>query len=101
MLVQLLIESLMLTGLCAAFGWLIAFAGMRALNSTLPGNLSAVGSATLNLQVFGFTISTALITGIACGLIPAAQTLSRDPDAALKAGGRTSDGQWAEESGTY
>ncbi len=91
LLLQLLIESLMLTGLGAAFGWLIAFAGMRVLDSTLPGNLSAVGAATLNLQVLGFTIATALIAGIGCGLIPAAQTLSRDFHTALKAGGRTSD----------
>jgi putative ABC transport system permease protein len=87
---QLLIESTLLTGLGGVLGLILASAALRLMGLLVPPNLAVVSGAKLNWWVLGFTAATSLFTGIACGLIPALQTLKQDPYSVLKAGTKTS-----------
>src|SRR5579859_5541111 len=87
---QLLTESTVLALLGGALGIFLASAGLQALKSFAPAELSAVKETGLNGNVLAFTIVVCLIAGIACGLAPALQVLKRDLHGILKEGGRTS-----------
>jgi predicted permease len=87
---QLLTESILLSALGGAGGVLLAVAGLRALQALLPPELAVIKAAGLNAQVLAFTAAICFLSGIACGLVPAIQTLNKDIHGVLKEGGRTS-----------
>jgi putative ABC transport system permease protein len=67
---QLVLESLILAGLGAAVGWLLAcwgFAAVLKLGTGLP----RLENVHLDMQVAGFSILVTVVTGIAFGLAPA------------------------------
>jgi putative ABC transport system permease protein len=87
---QLLIESLLLTSLGAALGCVFAIGMLRLLGGLWPWLASGVAATSIDMRVLAFTIAVSAITGLACGLAPAAglrSSGSRITDA-LKAGGR-------------
>lgn len=86
---QLLTESVVLSFLGGALGVLLATTGLRALSSLVPSDLAAATETGLNGWVLGFTLGISLLTGVICGLIPAAQSLKQDLHAVLKEGTRT------------
>ena len=85
---QLLTESILLSLLGGAFGILLANAGLHVLQALAPEDLTSVKVAALNGGVLAFTIAVCGLAGIACGLIPALQSLKTDLHDALKKGGR-------------
>src|SRR5579859_1287344 len=89
LLAQLLTESVVLAFLGGVLGVFLAGAGLRALAALVPPDLALASQTGLNAWVLGFTLAVSLVTGVICGLIPAAQTLRQDLRGALKEGTRT------------
>jgi putative ABC transport system permease protein len=94
---QLLTESTLLAFSGGALGLLFALAALRALNASAPANVAIVKQAGLNFTVLGFTLAACLLVGIACGLVPALQTLRQDIQSVLKEGTRSSSASWGEK----
>src|SRR5438477_7142387 len=67
---QLALESLILAGLGAAVGWLLARWGLAAVLKLGVG-LPRLENVHLDMQVAGFSILVTVVTGIAFGLAPA------------------------------
>jgi len=70
LMAQLLIESLVLSGIGALFGLLIALPVMRFLERIVPETMGAV-RLTLDWRVLLFSAGVALATGVLFGLAPA------------------------------
>ncbi len=88
-----LTESLLLTSIGTLAGLLLAKWGTTALVSLMPSRVFGIESAGLGPQVIFFIVGTALLTGVALGLVPALQLSSLDLTDSLKDGGRgASDG---------
>ena len=85
---QLLTESVLLSLLGGVFGILLANAALHVLQAFAPEDLASVKVAALNGGVLAFAIAVCALAGIACGLIPAFQSLKTDLHDALKKGGR-------------
>ncbi len=86
---QLLVESLLLAGLGAAFGALLA----RGLSQFLIAFLSTEGDPLFvdlgtDWRVLGFTAGLAVLTTVLFGLAPAVRATGVSPGAVLKASGR-------------
>jgi predicted permease len=93
---QLLVESLLLAVSGGLLGLLLARAVIDLLPLLSPEGLPRLGTVALNPQVLLFTLSVALATGLAFGLLPAWQAGRGDLMASLKEGGRgSSAGRWA------
>ena len=84
---QLLVESVLLALAGAALGVAIAFAGLGALTALLPPTLAGTAPPRVDLRVLGFTMGTALLTGLGFGLWPALGASRADAAATVKAGG--------------
>jgi putative ABC transport system permease protein len=92
---QLLTESLLLAGAGGALGLLMAWRALKVLFPLLLSQLKLpiifLASLAIDLEpdyrVFGFTLLTALLTGIAAGLAPALQASRPSLTGALKGEG--------------
>jgi len=89
---QMLTESILISLVGAAFGALIAIAGVRALVVLLPPDFPRAHTIHVDATVFAFTFAIALITGILFGLAPALQTSRADLTQALRESGRSTTG---------
>ena len=89
LLKQLLTESAVLSFVGGAVGISLAGAGLRLLGSLAPADIASVKQVGMNGWVLAFTLGVSFLAGMACGLIPAAQTLRQDLNGALKEGGKT------------
>ncbi len=90
----LLVESLLLFLAGGALGLLVAWWGVDALGSLGLSTLPRAFGVQLDLSVFAFTLSCALLTGLAFGALPAWSASRSDAAAALKeAGARGSAGR--------
>ncbi len=89
---QMLTESILLSLAGAAFGALIAIAGVRVLVSLLPPDFPRAHTIHVDLTVFAFTLAIALATGILFGLAPALQTSRADLTQTLRESGRSATG---------
>ncbi|HUQ84073.1 MAG TPA: ABC transporter permease [Gemmatimonadaceae bacterium] len=86
---QLLTESVLLAGLGAVVGILVAHWGSALLVSTLSrGPFPISLDLGVDGRVLAFTLLVAMITGILFGLAPAWRAVHVDPQAALKSNGR-------------
>jgi putative ABC transport system permease protein len=85
---QLLTESVLLSGLGAAFGLLLAWAGTRLLVNLNPNILPRAKEISLDASVVLFTVAVAGLTGILFGLAPAIHMAKTDLAAAFREGGR-------------
>ena len=83
---QFLVESLLLAGLGAAGGVLLAMLGVRALVALAPPDLPRVADVRLDTAVLIFTALVSLLAGIVFGLVPALQAARPTPGEDLKAG---------------
>ncbi len=86
---QLLIESVVLAAGGTLAGVALAPAALGAMRALLPAQLSGVSPATIDMRVLGFSVSLALVAGIAFGLWPALGTTRESPAETIKSGART------------
>jgi len=92
---QLLTETLLLTGIGAALGLGLALAGMRIMLRMAPAKLPLITSIGVNGTVLTFTIVTAALTALVCGVLPALRASRPQVVDAL----RTSQGSTGLRSG--
>jgi predicted permease len=86
---QNLVEALSLSSAGGFLGMLFAIAALRTGVSMLPESLPRVGSITLDWKVVLFAIGIAMLTGVACALLPAYVASRTGVNDTLKEGGRT------------
>ena len=101
---QLLIESVMLSGLGGLVGWWIAKWGVRlyALAATGAGLSDQINGTwfdhvldySLDNRVFAYLVAISIGTGLLFGLAPASRLWNLDVYATLKDGGRGAIGGW-------
>jgi putative ABC transport system permease protein len=87
LVVQLLTESVVLALAGGAVGVLVAFVGVRALVAYGP-DATLFQGASVNAPVLGFALATSVLTGIACGLLPAIRASRKDFGRMLQEGSR-------------
>jgi predicted permease len=91
---QLLTESTLLSVMGAVAGIPLAIVGVRALLALAPaGSIPRVNEIRVDATVLAFTITVALVTGIAFGLAPALQASRRAPGESLGHGARVTKGR--------
>jgi predicted permease len=86
LIVQLLVESSMLSFAGAAIGLLVASGSLRLLSALRPSFLPAAFVPRLDLTALAFTGSLVLVTSLAFGLVPALHSLRDDLISGLKGG---------------
>ena len=86
---QLLTESILLGLIGGAAGLLVARLSLIAVRIMNPGNIPRLDEIGINGTVLAFTFCLALATGVLFGLAPAWRAIKLDPNASLKAGGRS------------
>jgi len=91
---QMLTESLLLALMGCAGGTLLAWWGIDALVSLAPPTLPRLKTIGVDGWVLGFTLLTALVTGVLFGLLPALQSSAPDLTQALKEGGAVKASGW-------
>ncbi len=92
---QLLTESLLLAGIGAAFGALLArsLSGLLIAALGTPADPVYIETST-DWRMLAFTATVAVLTCVLTGLTPALRAARTDPAAAMKSGGRgTTSGQ--------
>ncbi len=87
---QLLTESLLLSFLGAAAGFLAALWSRGLWSGLVGSHLPRFAVIQIDLTVWWFTLAVAVLTGIVCGLIPAWRIWRTDPHETLKEGGQRS-----------
>src|SRR3984957_1782174 len=85
---QLLTESLLLGGIGAAAGILVAELALFCVRNLGPSNIPRLQEATLDPRVLLFTVGITLVTGIVFGLVPAVEISRENLEEAVKDGGR-------------
>ncbi len=85
---QLLTESVLLSLCGGAVGLLCATGGLKVLMAFVPADLAILQDAELNRWVLGFTVCVCVAAGLACGALPALQTLKRNLNDVLKQGSK-------------
>jgi putative ABC transport system permease protein len=90
---QTLTESVVLSLLAAVLGAALAVAGVRVITGMVPVVLPQWMQITVDTRVAIFLATTAVVTGIAAGLVPALRSHTHELQGALKDGSRgSSDG---------
>lgn len=90
LVIQLLIESVMLSIAGGAAGLLVAVWALRAVNQMLPANTLPVPAVEMDSKVLLFALGSTIVTGLLFGIAPAWRTTKVDLNAVLKQGGRGS-----------
>jgi predicted permease len=85
---QLLTESIVIAGAGGFLGLLVTAIGLKTLLALAPADLPHLEDIRINGVVLAFTLILSLATGLFFGLFPAWQAARRDPQGALKEGGR-------------
>ena len=84
---QLMTESLVLAGISAVAGLLLATVGVRLLAMWNPSSIPRVATATVDLRVLLFTAVVAIATTVVFSLAPAVRLLRPSVTGAMKEGG--------------
>jgi len=92
---QMLTESVLLATLGGVAGLLLGILGIGALRAFGPTNIPRAAEIGIDARVLAFTFVVSLLTGVACGLMPALRASHVDPNIALKEGGRAGVGAGA------
>ena len=85
---QLLTESVLLSGVGAILGFVLAAFGLSALKSLLPADTPRLFDVHLDGRVLIFTIGLAVLSGLLFGLAPALEASRTDLTESLNAAGR-------------
>ena len=86
---ELLVESVMLSGLGGLLGLGLSFAALRLLQSMAPANLPRLDEIGIDGSVLLFTVVVSLAAGLLFGAIPALKHAGPHLGTALRAGGRS------------
>src|SRR5579871_1244801 len=89
---QLLTESVTLAMCGATLGLILAFGGTRAMAHLDAFRIPLLASVRIDRTALGFTLLTAILTGILFGILPAIQVPSSAVQGALKDNSRGSSG---------
>jgi putative ABC transport system permease protein len=84
---QFAVEGMMLSGLGAALGVLLAWGGVKFIIATNGGTIPRIREAGLDLHVLWFTLAVAVLTGLVFCMTPMAQALKLPVNEVLKTGG--------------
>jgi predicted permease len=87
---QLLTESIVLAILGGAAGLLVARLSLYVVRTMNPGNIPRLEDIGISGAVLAFAFGLSLLTGILFGAAPVWRAVKLDPNASLKAGGRSS-----------
>ncbi|HXP62631.1 MAG TPA: ABC transporter permease [Dongiaceae bacterium] len=87
---QLLTESLLISFMGAVVGLLAALCSRGLWSGSVGPHLPQFAVIRLDLTVGWFTLAVAVLTGTACGLLPAWRIWRTDPHETLKEGGQRS-----------
>jgi putative ABC transport system permease protein len=90
-LLQMLAESTVLALFGGVVGALVAYYGVRVLVTYGP-DVALLREAGISTPVLFFAVLASLLTGVACGMVPAFQAYRRDPGTMLQEGSRRSLG---------
>jgi len=90
---QLLTESIVLALIGGLLGLVMTYLSFNLLKAYIPINLPSFVKIDLDFVVFAFALLTSIITGLACGSIPAVRASRPDPNDILKEGGRGNVGR--------
>ena len=85
---QFLTENLLLAGLGAAAGLLLALGGVKALVALSPADIPRVDTVAVDARVILFLLAVTVLTAALFGLAPAMQATAGNLSGALKEGGR-------------
>jgi predicted permease len=88
----MLTESVLLARVGAAFGAVLAVAGVKALVALMPADFPRSGDIHLDTPIFLFTLLIALATGIIFGIVPAFEGSRTDLRGSLHESGRSTTG---------
>jgi putative ABC transport system permease protein len=91
---QMLTESCILAGLGAAFGMIVAFAGVRALIALSPPQLPRLSAISVNAPVFLFGLGITTLLGVVVGLAPALKVSRKELHAGLGSARTSGSRQW-------
>jgi predicted permease len=86
---QVLVQSLVLSGIGAMAGIGLANLGVNALKALDPGDLPRLASIEVDGRVLLFTVFATVMTGLALGLAPALRSGRIELASALQEGGHT------------
>lgn len=89
---QMLTESLLLSIIGGALGFLLSVWLTELLISLNPPDSPRFGEVNLDYRVLAFTVFISGLTGLVFGLVPALQASKLDVSGSLKQGGRTGEG---------
>ncbi|HKV23094.1 MAG TPA: ABC transporter permease [Candidatus Acidoferrum sp.] len=89
---QLLTESLLLSAIGGALGFVFALWGIKAVLGALPGALPRAAEVSLDARVLFFTLALSFLSGILFGLAPAVKSSRSDLQQVLNEGGRGMSG---------
>lgn len=87
---QFFVEGLLLSGVGAIAGLVVAALGMKTLINFVPGDIPRLDAATLDWRVLSFTLLLSIASCFLFGLIPAWQASKPDLHSTLEQAGRTS-----------
>jgi predicted permease len=90
---QLLTESVLLGVLGGIAALLIAYGALQVVRTINPGNIPRLEAIRLDANVLLFTFAISIATGVLFGLAPALRAARIDLNAAMKAGGRSAQGE--------
>jgi len=89
---QMLVESVMLSGVGGIAGILLAYWGVWAINRALPPNTLPVPAVKLDIYVLIFAAVLTLLTGVLFGIVPALRASKVEISEVLKQGGQAPSG---------
>ena len=92
---QLLVESLLLSGLSSVVGLALAAFGVRAVAAMAPPDLPRAADMAVEGWTLAFTLGVSIVTGLVFGLVPAWQAARTRIGDRLSARGTTGHGREA------
>ena len=84
----ILFETAVLAIIGGALGLALAWWGQRVLIAAAPIAVPRAPEITFDVRVLAFTLATATLAALVCGLLPALESARRESGSALKEGGR-------------
>jgi len=86
---QLATESLLLAGIAGGLGIILTYWILRVAILNAPVNLPRIDEIHIDARVLGVAVLLSILTGLACGILPAWRFTRVDANEALKASGRS------------